>query len=51
MRSLVIVIFLFLTVALHVLSLGNAVNASRTLPKDEDRPFVLPSQMLKIVGH
>ena len=50
MRSLVIVIFLFLTVALHVLSLGNAVNASRTLPKDEDRPFVLPSQMLKIVA-
>jgi hypothetical protein len=50
MRSLVIAIALLLAAVLHVLSLGKAAEAMKTLPKDEEQSFVLPSPLLKIAA-
>ena len=49
MRQLVIALVLAFAVALHVISLGKAADAKKMLPNDEDKAFVLPSSLLKIV--
>jgi hypothetical protein len=50
MRTLVLILFLFLAAFVHIMTLGKAADAMKALPTDEGQSVVIPAPILKIAA-
>lgn len=50
MRTFLLVVFLIFAAFVHVMTLGKAADAMKTLPADEDQSVVIPAPILKIAA-